>query len=504
MAAALLPSACSRLAPGDSGDLLRVAVPYDVVSLDPHADNSLEGFEQVSNIYEPLVSLDPDLRVVPALAVSWYNPDPATWVFRLREGVRFHDGSPLRAEDVVYSLNRLRADESLAARSQITEVASVTAENGAVVLRTGHPSARLLNALADVLIVRDGATRETLDARPNGTGPYAVDAWRPRERLRLRRHEAYWGPRPRFGLVEVQMGTDEHATAALLAGRLSIVRATYPSAERAAAQVPRYRIVHVPSLYLFHLAVNVSSPTLPGTSMPNPFADPNVRKAMDLALDRPRIAAAVSAYAVPTDRIVPKTIFGWDPAAAVPQTRRDVAEARRLLQAAGLAQGFEVALHGIGLKARTALPEVVAQLGTIGIRVTLADVPSSPAFQRALHRRELGLWVISDAVLTGEAGGLLATQFHSADPAKHLGTDNYGGYSDAELDRAIEQANAILKPRERLPRLQQAVRLAEGQRWWIPLYHNQAVFIVDRGLAFAPRADLYLRYAEIGAAPTPP
>ena len=67
------------------------------------------------------------------------------------------------------------------------------------------------------------------------------------------------------------------------------------------------------------------------------------------------------------------------------------------------------------------------------------------------------------------------------------------------MDRAIEAADAVLKPRDRLPLLQKAVRLVEEERWWIPLYHNQATFIVDRQLVFQPRADLYLRYAEIGA-----
>ncbi|HET9316718.1 MAG TPA: hypothetical protein VFQ51_14075, partial [Vicinamibacteria bacterium] len=176
----------------------------------------------------------------------------------------------------------------------------------------------------------------------------------------------------------------------------------------------------------------------------------------------------------------------------------DAAEARRLLAAAGYPTGFDVTLHGLGIKARTALPELCAQLADVGVRVSLGDTTSSPAFQAALRGRELGMWVTADAALTGEAGWLLTTQFHSADSGRNLGSDNYGGYASAEVDRAIEQANAVLKPRDRLPLLQKAVRMVEEQRWWLPLYHNHATFIVDRALAFEPRADLYLRYAEIG------
>jgi peptide/nickel transport system substrate-binding protein len=497
LATTLLVSGCARRTDAPDG-VLRIAFTYDLASLDPHVENSFETFEQVSNIYDALVTLDPHLRLLPALAVSWSSPDATTWSFRLRAGVRFHDGSPLTPEDVVYSVRRLLRDQSLRMRSQISEVSIATAERGEVVLRTGRPSARLVNDLSQVMIVRAGATREGLEAHPNGTGPYAVESWTPRRRLVLRRHEGYWGPRPRFEHVEVEMGSDEQATASLREGRLSMVRTTYPDTERMAPQESRYRIVRQPSLYLLHLGSNVSSPTLPGSAnLPNPFRRLDVRKAIDLALDREKIAKAASPYAVPTTHVVPRAVFGCDPEA--PATTRDVAQARRLLETAGYPTGFDVALHVVGVKARPALPELRAQLAEIGIRLRFVESTSLTGFFATLRRRELGLWLIGDAATTGEAGWLLATQFHSPDPGRSLGTDNYGGYADADLDRTIEEADAILEPRQRLPLLQKAVRRVEDERWWIPLYHNTVSFIVDRALAFEPRADLCIRYAEIGS-----
>jgi peptide/nickel transport system substrate-binding protein len=349
-----------------------------------------------------------------------------------------------------------------------------------------------------VLIVPAGSTRETLEKRPNGTGPYAVASWEPRRRLGLRRHEGYWGRLAPHSRVEVEMSvTEEQATAGLAAHRLSLIRTRFPGTLRAAEQSPRYRVARQMSLYLLHLGFNLSSPTLPGSEgVSNPFLRREVRQAIDIALDRGQIAAAASTNAVPTARIVPDSIFG-----SLPRGREavwDLKRARGLLEGVGLGGGFDVALHSVYADPYPPIEELKAQLGKIGIRVRHVSFPSVPDFFAALRRRELGFWLIADGCMTGEAGWLLASQFHSADPSRNLGTDNYSGYSNPKLDEAIERADAILNARQRLPALQEAVSLAEEELLWIPLYHNEVLFVVDRALAFEPRHDLLLRYAEIG------
>ncbi len=476
-----------------------MAVSYELVSLDPHADNSLEAFEQISNVYEPLIALDRGLRLVPNLAASWSNPDATTWSFRLRPGVRFHDGSLFTAEDAVYSITRLKGDVTLGMRSQLSEVTGATAENGEVVIRTGRPSARLLNQLAQVPMVRAGATRETLEQRPNGTGPFAVDSWVPGQSLRLRRHEGYWGARPAYPHVDIEMGiSEEKAVEGLRAGRFSLVaRINRAGVERAAMANPRYRLVRQPSLFLTHLAFNVASPTLPGTAdVPNPFRRAEVRQAIDLALDRDRVAAARSPNAAPARHIVTRMVFGHDPGAPAPA--RDVEAARRLLTSAGYPGGFEVTLHDVNPGPNPSAEEVKAQLSAIGIRVKIEPAPTVDAFFGPLRRREFAFWMAGDGAMTGEAGGLLASQFHSPDLARNLGVENYGGYADPVLDRLIEEADVLYDPGKRLPILQKAVQRAEQNLFWIPLFHSSVLFVVARDLAFQPREDLVLRYAEIG------
>lgn len=162
-------AACGTAAPERE---LRVAMYDDLASFDPHARNTVGAYEVLSSVYEPLVTLDRAMRPAPALAVSWETPDLMTWVFRLRPGVRFHDGSPLTAEDAAASLRRVLSDERPEMRSYLSGVAEATAQGSdTVVVRTHRPNAQLVSRLHFVLIVPRGSTAESLARRANGTGP---------------------------------------------------------------------------------------------------------------------------------------------------------------------------------------------------------------------------------------------------------------------------------------------------------------------------------------------
>ena len=110
LAAGLLGCAWACRKPATVESPYTISVPYDLDSFDPAARNRLSDFSLLSNFYEPLVVTDANLSPHPALATRWNNPDPETWVFSLRRGVRFHDGRPMRARDVVWSFERLRTE----------------------------------------------------------------------------------------------------------------------------------------------------------------------------------------------------------------------------------------------------------------------------------------------------------------------------------------------------------------------------------------------------------
>jgi len=201
-----------------------VALYDNLASFDPHARNTVGAYEVLSSIYEPLVTLDRSMRPVPALAVSWETPDLLTWVFRLRPGVRFHDGAPLTAEDVAASFHRLLGDERLEMRSYLSGVTEATARGADTVVRAHRPNAHLASRLHFVLVVPRGSTPESLARQANGTGPYAVAGWAPSS-LTLQRHESYWGDPPGFSRVRIDLGIGS-AAAAKAIGRAGTTSST--------------------------------------------------------------------------------------------------------------------------------------------------------------------------------------------------------------------------------------------------------------------------------------
>ncbi len=194
--AASVSAACRRPAPVEAP--YRVSVPYDLDSLDPAARNRLSDFSLLSNFYEPLVVTDANLSPRPALATRWNNPDPQTWVFELRRGVRFHDGRPLRAADVVWSFERLTgAGKGLEMSGQVSMLRRVraTGERTVEFVTTG-PVGILLNKLRFILSVPEGEDVAGLSRRVVGTGPFRLESWEKVRSLTLRRNESYWGARP--------------------------------------------------------------------------------------------------------------------------------------------------------------------------------------------------------------------------------------------------------------------------------------------------------------------
>jgi peptide/nickel transport system substrate-binding protein len=472
---------------------LRVAVPYDLSSLDPHAKNSVGAYEMLSAVYEPLVTLDRSMRPVPALAVSWETPEPLTWVFRLRPGVRFHDGSPLSSEDVVASVRRLISEDHLEMRSFLNGVAEVSARgNDTVAVRTLRPNAELASRLHFALVVPRGSTPESLAGRANGTGPFAVAAWRPSS-LALQRNRRYWGEAAGAARVRIDFGISAATALEQSSGAPYDLIVGARRAEEEARRSDRYLIVEEENIFLRHLAFDVARERTPfAAGIPNPFRRREVREAVNLALDRERLAAAAGPGARPAYQLVPRAVFGHDP--GQPAVTPDPPRARALLAQAGLAHGFEVVLHRpSGFS--TAAEIVREQLAGVGIRVRVESLPSA-AFFDALDARKLSFWFVASGCATGDGMELLEASFHSPGPGG-LGVDNYGDYRNPDLDRGILEAGGLFDLRVRQAAVQGLLERVLEDRVWIPLYHDRGALLIARGLAYEPRADGYLRLAGL-------
>ncbi|HEV8267488.1 MAG TPA: ABC transporter substrate-binding protein, partial [Thermoanaerobaculia bacterium] len=192
--AALTLCACARRA--SPPDTLVFLNERDVEGLDPHTSGEVWQTQVVlSNVYETLVTFDPQMAIVPSLATSWSNPDDLTWEFRLARNVPFHSGGTLTAEDVVFSLKRARDDARSVLRSALANVTDVAAAGDDLVrIKTREPDASLIARLREVFVVSKAAvTGPAGDAATAsaGTGPYRLARRMPGKYVDLVRFDAY-------------------------------------------------------------------------------------------------------------------------------------------------------------------------------------------------------------------------------------------------------------------------------------------------------------------------
>jgi peptide/nickel transport system substrate-binding protein len=476
-------------------ETLAIAVPYEIASLDPHAEDKVANFSLTSNAYEGLVDLDQEMKVRPSLAISWESPDALTWLFRLRPHVRFHDGRPLRSDDVVWSLKRVMGRKDLELRNYLRDVVDVEGvDERTIKITTAHPTRVLLNKLAFVGIVPEGSSDALLKTSAIGTGPYRLADWHP-DSLRLIRFEGYWGEKPALSEVDFHLGVrPEEALVGIGAGRYQLAQCDSKKATSSFGSSPKHKVIRRDNLYVKYLAFDTyRDPTPFCDRRENPFKDPRVRKAISTALDRPRLVQNLDRYAIPLYEAVPRFVFGFDP--GIHEQKADPERARQLMREAGLSAGFRVTLH-----TRTVLAQVVQplqeDLRQIGIEVEVKVLPD-PEFFTLVRARGASFWLNRFGCASGDASDLLEDMVHSRDEATRYGSINYGGFADRALDKAIEESAAIDDLEVRRDAVQRILRRVTEGFIVVPLFVDQDVFVLDSSVTLKPRADSAIRAAEI-------
>jgi peptide/nickel transport system substrate-binding protein len=475
---------------------ITIAVPYEVTTLDPHLEDTVANFALHANVYDPLVATDGSLRIQPALADRWETPDPNTWVFHLRPGVRFHSGRALRADDVVASCERLRGQDQM--RAYLGSVESITApDDSTVVMKTRRPTSTLLNGLSRVLIVPRG--HADLATTADGTGSYAVADWVPGRKLTLRASEHAWAGVPSVARVTYALGlAPDAACAGAAAGTYQLAQCNSRRAVEALGTGSGVRILRHDNLLVKYLGLDLGraeTPFVPGR--PNPFRDRRVRQALTLAIDRSSLVGSLASDATPAGQPVPRFVFGFDPTIAPPDT--DLVRARALLAAAGVGDGFPVVAH-VRRVVQESAQDLQRSLLQIGVRME-PRVVSDEEFYRVMGNGQYSMWVSRFACQSGDASELLLAMVHTPDEERGYGWNNWSGWSDPEMDREIEASATILRPEERRVALSRLVRRVTDELVLLPLYSDQDVYVLRPGLQWSPRNDSVIRAAEVRWAP---
>ncbi|MCZ8274999.1 MAG: ABC transporter substrate-binding protein [Microcystis sp. LE19-4.1E] len=373
VAAAALPSQSFAQEAG----VLRVASPWEWTSNEPTDTGYIMARMQIA---ETLVMVEPDGKLVGGIAESWtVSDDRLTWRFKVRAGVVFHDGTPVTAEAAAASLRRSLAGESM----QQIPVDSLSTEGDTLILKTKTPFSHLPAVLADfasVILAPTSCGADGKVSRVIATGPFRITAIDGKTVLELERFDRYWGEKPKVARARyTAIANGDTRTNVAIAGDQDIIFTTVPTAT---ARIDAAGQMKVESLTIPRVRLMMFNAGLPQ------FSDPNVRRAINMAIDRKGIAAAVLRHpGSAATQLLPATVPAWhDP--ALPSYPFDVAGANALLDQAGWVRGAD----GVRSKGGTRLsakmftvanrPELAvigtamqAQLKAIGMELEVEPVP---------------------------------------------------------------------------------------------------------------------------------
>jgi len=465
---------------------LRIAYPYEMVTMDPHAHVDMVTVAVLGAVYEGLVHFEPGLPVRPWLADSWTTPDDATWTLHIREGVRFHDGSMLEPADVVASIKRARASKVMGHQlHEIDRVRVLDDGAGTIEITTARPAPLLLTRLETVAIV----PRDFDPADPVGTGPYRWLTGSTQGPIQLQRWDGYWRGAPDFGEVNIRFVSFQEEMEELLhEKRLDVVASVTVSYVRDHEPQGEWRLVASPAVTTTYLGLNVTQP---------PLDDLKVRQAINLAVDRPQLVADIfpESTARAARSLVPPEIFGYSP------THRnhdaDPVRAREILARVGLPAG--TILHLYHIERYTEVAEAIADsLIAVGVETETRAV-SIDEFYGGLREGTNQLFLFSWTFGVADASPFLDTIVHSRDPERGLGSFNGAGFSDPELDAMIDEVAHEPRSAVRLERLQQTLAMLGAIEVYLPLYQPSTLALVHEGFVLEAFAGSVVRPQDVRA-----
>jgi len=482
---------------------LNIAFADPLSSLDPQLNNYAGDRSADLHFWDLLVENNYN-KLQPGLALSWKNLDAKTWEFKLRPNVKWQDGKPFTAEDVIFSYQRARnVPGSLATfAGYLRTVESVSAKDPlTLVIKTNIPNPDLPLNLASIHIVSkhvgEKASTENYNsgAAMVGSGPYKWISYTPGERIDMERNNGYWGARPLWDKVNYRYISNAAArTAALLSGDVDVIDKV------SVADLTRLRQSSNVKVFAYDgLRVLLLQPTFRDGPNPyisdnngkplekNPLLDVRVRQALSLAINRKAIIDRIlQGAATEANQWMPADTFGYNP--DIKNIPNDVVAAKKLLAEAGFPQGFKLTIT-VPNERYPQAPETmqaVAQFWTrIGVKTQVEVLPWASYAARA-GKNEFAMSVLAWGNGTGEASYALVNVLATVDTKKGLGASNWNHYSNPAIDKALLDSTEEFDGAKREAILRNAAKIISEDAGIIPLYHYQNIWAAKKGLKVTP------------------
>ena len=518
LSAALVATALATLGTA-SAQTVRIGNQGDALSMDPHSLNESLQLSVTGNVYEPLVTRDKDLNLIPALATGWKQTSPTVWRFELRKGVQFHDGTPFTADDVLFSIARASGDGSdmRTYTNDIKEVRKI--DSHTVEIETKAPFPILPAQLSFLYIMSKKWSEENQATRPvdrrkgvenaasfraNGTGPFRLRERQPNVKTSFVRNGNYWG-KIEGNVVNVEytpIGNDATRVAALLSGQVDVIE---PVPVQDVARINaggKAKVMQGPELRWIFLGMDQKRDELLYSNVKgkNPFKDKRVRQAFYQAIDINGIQKNVMrGAATPAALLIGPGVSGYD-ASIDKRLPYDVEAAKKLLADAGYPNGFEVGMNCPNdryVNDSNVCQAVASNLARIGVKVNLQAETKGTYFPKIL-RRDTSFYLLGWSPSTYDAHNVLNAIIRCVDD-KGAGQFNLGSYCNPKVDELTLKIASETDQAKRNAMIKEAYAIHSEDIGHLPLHQQALAWGVGNNVQLIQRADnqMPFRYMSV-------
>jgi peptide/nickel transport system substrate-binding protein len=496
-----------------SAQTLRYANQGDLKSLDPYTLKETTTIAHHGHVYEGLTARDKDLKIIPALAESWETPEPTRWRFHLRKNVKFHNGDPFTADDVLFSADRVRAKGSNFGTNVPADAKFIKIDDYTVDVKLDSPNP-ILTAQWDGWYIMDkkwceehnsveptpasATTPSYASLNENGTGPFFIESHQPGVKTVFKPNPNWWR-KPEHNLKEIiftPIGSDATRVAALLSGEVDVVEPVPLQDIARVDSSANAQVLKGPELRTIFLGMDQARDELLYSSVKgkNPFKDIRVReafyKAVDIELIKTRVMRGLS---TPSALMIAPQLFSLSKDFTRPKLDPD--GAKKLLSDAGYPDGFEVTLdcpNDRYVNDAAICQAVVGMLARIGVKVNLLAQPKQQYFAKVLKPGgfQTSFYLLGWTPATFDSQNVLYDIMGCRDdPKSPRGEANLGGYCNKNLDAIADKVLLETDAAKRDLLIKQAFEIAAKDFAYIPLHQQALAWGVSKKVKLVQRAD---------------
>lgn len=485
------------------GAELRIGFTRDALTMDPGNHRNRETETIIRNMYDGLLTRDANLNVVPELVESWKVIDLKTYHFTLRQGVTFHDGTPLTADDVKFTFERLLTEGAIGGQTSprqgllgpLKEVKVVDSRTVHFVLQDRWPMFPAMLPFQEIVsktfVEQVGSSG--LAQHANGTGPFQLVEWRKGDSIIMERFEDYYGGAPDIPpvgkacvdrVVFKIIPHSESRVAGLLAGDVDIINDVPPHAMKVIEHTPHTKIMRVNGVRSFFIALN---------NQGLPFDDIRVRQAVAHAINKRWIIDTIlRGNATPINGILSPNAFGKHK--GLKEYRYDPQKAKKLLAEAGYAEGVDVALD-VDETFKAVAETIAMQLNQVGIRtkIVVSEVDRLQTKWQTLGKPKTGdMWLTSWGNSSLDPVGIFVPTHRTNDRG------NAAGYVNPELDAVLDAAGVELDRAKRAAMYAKAEAMVNRDLPYVYLWVPQDVYgLSTRVVGWQPHADSRINLHDV-------